>query len=477
MTGFLLLLLAFQGVTPGPGWSDPLLVTDSANTQRRIQYINRDPLGRFHLVWAGYNDQHRIAYKMFLLDGTTIYPETMISRDVNSVYLKRTVMEDSLFVFWRESDPVYYAARSIEDGSEIAPATYLFTTYTLYPYIRACPDSLGRLHVLYNDGADVYYAVWTPVPGSGFITEYEWKIDGADAGGVLLVDGNRVHVVVQDPVYHTYEYIQYDLEGNTVIEQIDFTADDMDGCTRFPELDLDTEGNLMVVNHIARSGQQYRYVLWKIDKDTGDTLIDEKIIVIGIPPEMDVSTHFILRKLPGTDQYYLCWTDGYRRNKVYNLLMDGDGNVLEDWQIAYDFSDEDPEDVREIDGVVDDLGNLYIVYAQVETEPQVDYFPTFGWFDHTYLGFEEEDPPPVPDPSSITASCNPVTGSVSFTVIGVSQAEMEIYDISGRLVTTVPVSNGAAFWDVKDVSGERLPYGVYRVSCGDVSTTVTLLGD
>ena len=75
------------------------------------------------------------------------------------------------------------------DGSEITPATYLFTTYTNYKYIRTSPDSLGRLHVLYNIGKDVIYAVWTPVPGSGFITEYEWKVEGASAGGVLLVEG------------------------------------------------------------------------------------------------------------------------------------------------------------------------------------------------------------------------------------------------------------------------------------------------
>jgi len=246
MTGLLFLLLALQGVTPSPGWSYPIVVTDSANTQRRNQFINRDSLGRFHMVWSGFNDESRIGYKIFLLDGTTVYPETMISRDTNSPYLSELTMGDSLMAFWREYDPVYYAARSLEDGGEITPATYLFTTYTLYPYIRACPDSLGRLHVLYNDGGEVYYAVWTPAPGAGFITEYEWKIDGADAGGVLLVDGNRVHVVVQDPVLHNYSYLQYDLEGNTVVPLTNFVAGDPE-CSRDPELNLiNGDGGLLL---------------------------------------------------------------------------------------------------------------------------------------------------------------------------------------------------------------------------------------
>ncbi len=471
MIGFCVLLLTCIGVTPGPGWNNPILVTDSANTIRRVQYINRDSQGRFHLVWAGFNDESRIAYKMFLLDGTTVYPETMISRDTQSYYLSVVAMGDSLLVFWRESSPIYYAIRSLEDGSEITPATYLFSTSTNYPYIRACPDSLGRLHVLYNIGYDVYYAVWIPAPGSGFITDYEWKVEGAHAGGVLLVDGNSVHLVVQDPVYHDYSYLQYDLEGNTVIPLTDFTEGDLN-CSRYPELNLDSQGNLMVVEDVSD-----RYVLWKLDKFTGATLVDEKVIVSDSPPEMHVSGSFILRLLPGRDEYYLCWTDGYWEHKIFNLLMDGDGNVLVDWSIAYDYSDEDPEDLGFIDGIVDDAGNLYIVYAQVETEPQIDYFPTFGWFNHDSLGLEGEayiEPPGV----SLRASHNPSCGSIQFFLDGADSMELRIFDITGRMVAGVSMSDGNGFWSGTGSSGERLPSGVYTV-VGDqgVSLRITLLGE
>ncbi|MCK5117192.1 MAG: hypothetical protein KAR44_11370 [Candidatus Aegiribacteria sp.] len=471
MIGFCVLLLTFIGVTPGPGWSNPILVTDSANTIRRIQYINRDSLGRFHLIWAGFNDESRIAYKMFLLDGTTVYPETMISRDTQSYYLSVVQMSDSLIAFWREYSPIYYANRSLEDGSEITPATYLFTTSTLYPYIRACPDSLGRLHVLYNVGSDVYYAVWIPAPGSGFITDYEWKIEGADAGGVLLVDGNRVHVVVQDPVFHDYSYLQYDLEGNTVVPLTDFTEGDLN-CSRDPELNLDSDGNLMIVEDVSDS-----YVLWKLDKFIGATLIDEKVIVSEIPPLMNVSTHFIVRNLLGTDQFYLCWTDGYWRKKIFNLIMDSDGNVLADWQTAYDYSDEDPEDLGFIDGIVDDAGNLYIVYAQVETEPQIDYFPTFGWFNHDSLGIEGDvytESPGV----SLRASHNPSCGSIQFFLEGADSMELRVFDISGRMVAGVSMSDGSGFWNGSDSSGDRLPSGVYTIVGNQgVSLRITLLGE
>jgi len=458
MIGFCALFLTCLGVTPGPDWSNPILVTDSANTIRRIQYLHLDDLGRFHMVWEGMNDESRIGYKIFLLDGTTVYPETMISSDNHSTMMSKIVMGDSLIVFWRDYNPIYYAIRSIEDGSEITPATYLFTTNTIYSYIRACPDSLGRLHVLFNRGADVYYAVWTPAPGSGFITEYEWKIEGASSGGVLLVDGNRVHVVVQDPVYHDFCYVQYDLDGNTVVPLIDFVDGDIN-CTRFPELALDSQGNLMVVEITGNS-----YDLWKLDKTSGLRLINQKVIVSDSLPDMAVGVYFILRNLPGTEEFYLCWTDAYRRKKVFNLLMDEDGNVLVDWHIAYDYSDEDPEDVKGIDGVVDADGNLYIIYSQGETEPVLGGYPTFGWFNHDYLGVEGEGTttPPV---VLLTASPNPSCGGVQFILSTNETTTLKVFDLLGRQVSSVEISDGTGFWNGTAYSGEKLPAGVYTVVC------------
>ncbi|MCK5133738.1 MAG: hypothetical protein KAR40_16490 [Candidatus Sabulitectum sp.] len=314
-----LILFTCLGVTVGSGWSDPVLATDSANTHRRIQFLERDNQGRFHLIWAGYKNKHRIAYKMFSLDGTTLVSETMISRDVNSVYLRTMTMGDSLFAFWRESDPIYYAIRSLADGSEITPATYLFTTYTQYPYIRACPDNLGRLHVLYNDGGDVIYAVWNPAPGSGFTTEYEWVIKDADAGGVLLVDGNRVHVVVQDPLVHDYMYLQYDLDGNTVVPITDFTTpDDIQNCNRFPKLQVDSSGDLLVLEQAFIEPVDAIY-LWKLDGETGDLLIDAYPLVIPELPEMDTSDDLVLEPLLLQDQFFLCWVGYAAENKIFYL--------------------------------------------------------------------------------------------------------------------------------------------------------------
>jgi hypothetical protein len=268
---------------------------------------------------------------------------------------------------------------------------------------------------------------------------------------------------VQDDYYHTYEYVQYDLLGNTIVPLSDFTANDLIGCSRFPELNLDSSGNLMVVEHATRTGQEYRYLLWKLNGETGELLIDEKVIVVTIPGVMYVSNSFILRPLPGSTEFYLCWTDSAQDDQVLFLLMDENGNVLIDWQVAYDYSDEDPEQVQEVHGIVDDQGNLYIIYNQAETEPDLGGYPTFGWFDHTYLSVEEETAP-IPDPTSgLNLSVNPIRECVVFTLTGGGSEDLRIYDLSGREVAAVTLYDGVGYWDGTGYSGNRLPAGVYTI--------------
>ncbi|HPR22061.1 MAG TPA: hypothetical protein PK991_05115 [Candidatus Sabulitectum sp.] len=475
-----LLLLSCFAVTVGPGWSEPFVVTDSANTTRREQFLYRDEIGRNHLIWAGFNDESRIAYKMFSTDGgTELYPETMISRDVSSPYLSPIVtIGDSLYAFWREGTPVYTAARSIADGSQVLPATYLFTNSTWMYRIRTSPDSLGRLHVLYNggfEGAEVFYAVWSPSPDSGFTTEYEWIVEGAEEDCVLLVDGNRVHVVVKNKLDHHHMYTQYDLEGNTVVPQYDFTENDY-LWARYPELEIDSEGNLLIVALVNDPNLGYTCVLWRIHGETGELLTDYKPLILPEPPSMDVGSGFNVSPLPDLNTFYLCW-HGYSEEKIFYKVFDAEGNTVLSWQLAYDYSDEDPEDIGYLDGCSDDEGNFYLIFSQGETEPYLGAYPTFGWFDYSTLGIEDSTSG-ISRETPFTVSQNPVTGSVTvFSEID-SPIRLRVFDLTGREVSSISVLEGVGVWNGTGFSGERLPAGVYSITDNDdFSRTVTLLNE
>jgi hypothetical protein len=463
----MVLLWSLLAVTPGPGWSWPIPITEEPNTQvGTTQFIAIDSSCRLYLMWEDYQTEKRIGYKVFLPDGTTVVPDTMISNDTWSAYLHQMVMTgDSLMGFWRQGTaPAYYCIRSLADGSEITPVTWLLTESTQYPHIRACADSLGRLHVLRNIGQDVYYARWTPAEPSGFTEDYCWKIEGAFVTGVILVDGERVHVVCAEPGSITLNYVQYDIDGNTTIPLMDFTGDDHSN-SRWPDLAVDSQGDLMVVDRVGVSGEYARLSLWKIDSGTGEVLIEEKTLVMGYPG-MSVSSGFSFVAFPGNELFYLVWEDSYNHKRLWFTALDSEGDLLFEPYIAYDHNDEDPELVEFPEAVVDTEGNLYVIYSQGETEPVFGIFPTFGWFDHNYLPQGIGDEAGVEETALVlNPSSNPFTSSVTIICEGDTlPSQLKVYDITGRLVRSLSDHQGSSFlWDGRDVSGIEVQPGAYLI--------------
>ncbi len=82
------------------------------------------------------------------------------------------------------------------------------------------------------------------------------------------------------------------------------------------------------------------------------------------------------------------------------------------------------------------------------------------------------EPPGV----SLRASHNPSCAGVQFFLDGADSMELRVFDITGRMVTGVSLSDGNGFWNGTGSSGERLPSGVYTL-VGDqgVSLRITLL--
>ena len=157
----------------------------------------------------------------------------------------------------------------------------------------------------------------------------------------------------------------------------------------------------------------------------------------------------------------------------FHLVYSGYGNYVNESRIGY--TDEDPQMLSAVDGVVDEVGNLYIVYKAGYLEPVYGYFPTFGWFDYSSLGLEGQVEP-VPPASSLSVSMNPVRGGVQFFLEGAEATTLQVYDLAGREVARVFLTEGTGFWDGTGFSGVRLPFGVYTV-VGEqgISKRLTLL--
>jgi hypothetical protein len=139
-----------------------------------------------------------------------------------------------------------------------------------------------------------------------------------------------------------------------------------------------------------------------------------------------------------------------------------------------------PTTSSSVDGVVDSEGNLYLIYSAIYDEPVFGRYPTFGWFNASSLGLEEEESSEQGTALTfIEPSCNPFCGSVEFYVTGGVVSELSVYDITGRLVAEIPVADGVGVWDGYGYNGERIPTGVYSISSGEncEPAVVTLLND
>jgi hypothetical protein len=474
------LLWTILAVTPGQGWSWPIVVTEEPNSNIPTQWLERSPTGEFHLVWDSYQDEARIGYKVFTINGMTVIADTMISRDVFSINATVSLMNDSLISFWRESNPIYYCVRSLVDGSEITPATYLLTESTNYKFVNASADSLGRLHVLRSIGNDVYYARWTPIEPAGFNEDFCWKVEGAYIAGVILVDGDRVHMVVGEYTNQTLEYLQCDLDGNITVPLFDFTPDDTDN-GRYPGIAIDDQHDFVVVDKVATvsSSEPARVVLWKLDGETGEVLIDGQV-VFEETSEFRLSPQYDLVPSQDNTFYYFLSPEDFANRQLWFCAFSTDGNLILGPSIAYDHSDEYPEQVSNPQGVTDEDGNLYVIYGQGETVPVLGSYPTFGWFDHNYLGVGDSGAAMEGQPLlELIASSNPFSGTVAITCEGPSlPGQLMVYDISGRVIQTLGNPVGTSFlWDGRAGGGLEAPSGVYMIqgAVSEQASSVTVV--
>ena len=94
------------------------------------------------------------------------------------------------------------------------------------------------------------------------------------------------------------------------------------------------------------------------------------------------------------------------------------------------------------------------------------YYIVLGWFDHNWLGIEEEsDPVTVQTGSVLIPSENPFNEHVVISYFGEEEpSSLKIYDVSGHLVDELPPSTeGTYLWNGTSQDGNELPCGNYII--------------
>jgi hypothetical protein len=458
-----IVLSCILGVTHAPGWSDPVVSIDVPvfnNTQRKDLIVTNG--NHVHQIWDKFNDEPLIGYNIILPDGTKLLPDTLLSRDVSTGYPSASYSPDSGFTgFWREITPIWYIEKD-EDGNTIIPPTlYSFEGWFTWPMIDSSPDSLGRMHMVFNlsDGS-VCYSVMDPGVGEIFRD----TIPDSWMGCLVLVDGNRVHIKFNGPD-QLADYIQYDLDGNITIPTVSL-VEGMVGNSNTCSMNVDNAGNAYIFVHESPASSPYRFCLYKIDGVTGDLLIDG--LILYTPPITKSISDPHIMPLPGGEQFYLLWredddTSGWYR-WIKFAIIDTDGSFVESPYVAYDYTDEDPQSIQRLEATTNEDGDVFAHWSAYFPGDD-SYYIVLGWFDHNWLGIEEETASITPPELTLSLSSNPFTDFLSIEVTGYPGIrELSVYDITGRRVATLPASDGSTFlWDGCDNAGNQLPTGTYLI--------------
>ena len=459
----ILLLAALIGVIPAPGWSDPVISIETPTNYQMDKDISVTDGDHIHQVWEHFENNSRIGYNIVLPNGTMLLSDTLFSRNVWSANPSISYVPDSGVIgFWREYTPKWYSVRDRDGDIAIPPTYYSGEGWSLWDRIDSSLDSLGRVHMVWDSGPEVCYSILEP--GTGEV----WRdtIPDSMQQSLVLVDGNRVHIKFNG-TDQCADYIQYDLDGNVTVPAVDLVPEYFDAPNR-SSMTVDSSGNAMIfLRENQDDGLPAYLALYKVDKNTGDLLIDQKILYW--PAEFISFNDPIILAMPSGDQFYLLWREVDPVSTYYKLIkfaiIDTDGNFVEEPYIAYDYTDEDPEDLRELAAVTNLQGDVFAIWS--------DYFPAIektyivlGWFDHNWLGVEENEGDPLySDEIDLHPSMNPFSESVSVTVdASPVPGQLAVYDLSGRKVRTLcRGADGAFLWDGCDSEGNELPPGSYIV--------------
>jgi len=132
-----------------------------------------------------------------------------------------------------------------------------------------------------------------------------------------------------------------------------------------------------------------------------------------------------------------------------------------------------------VDGTEDDswnpaltlsFGNVYIVWYEQRFPPDTSGL-FFSCLRQNPDAISEEDNEKFPYKISLSAYPNPFNSATTITLTGADRADIGIYDIAGRLITTLHTIGGQALWDASAYSS-----GIYfaRVN-GEKASTIKLV--
>ncbi len=465
-----LLLTYAVSIPHAPGWSEPVPSIETRLLDVAPKYLLVTDNNHVHQFWSRFDTKPRIGHNIVLPDGTIILPDTMLSRDVSSGYPGAFIIStDSIAVFWREVTPTWYTLLS-NDGGTLMPPTLLFDEpwgggSSFHKETRGDSDSFGLLHLIRPGYTGFYFdELLYSVVEPGGSTLRQDTVPGMLESGLIIVNGDRVHIKF-DGMDQLADYMQYDLEGNIVIPPMDVVENvpPVTGLSGGCAMCLDSNGDVMMVIMVQRSGLPRQLRFYKIDAETGTMLVDGLVLYTS-DYGLSILSPYILPG-PTPECFYIVWLQDDSEGRpvlIMCAVVDSEGEFVEEPYVAYNNSAG--YNFYEFTATSNSAGDVFLAWdTSLVTPPELVIL--LGWFDHNWLGVEDDSPSMAGPQLLLSSSCNPFSSSVTISCEGEAlPGQLMVYDITGRLIRSLSDREGSSFlWDGRDGSGAEVPTGSYII--------------
>ena len=437
------------------GWTDPIEVIDHWGSAQSKE-LCVTPGDHIHQAWYPFENTSRVGYNVVLPDGTTLVPDQMISNDVQAGYPEMALLgADSVVVVWQEGYHFWFQVRD-GDGDIVTPTTeFPVPPSSRVNYDMDC-DSLKRIHLVCAqiESTNNEFVLYTIHDIDGTLLFADTLPDNSYYYPYIHIDGNRVHIKYESDNPWRTMYIQYDLDGNITVDPV-FLFDDDLSTGHFASIQTDTAGDPYILIHESPEYQDPLCALYKLDNVTGDKLIDGVIIAQGVPGCSIDNDIPVFEPMPGDTSFYASWLRGTLF--VDFCIIDQNGDFIEEPYVAYDYTDEQDQQLAYLRGAVNEEEDCFLTWSSVDMSIPGCWI-VLGMLDYDWVGLEEETSAGLQVLSPLRVSRNPFSGVVEFAGSG---SELNIFDVSGRKVTTLSSSEDHFLWNGLSSSGAEAPPGAY----------------
>jgi hypothetical protein len=451
------LILLFQPVVTYGGWSDPIRISAHGGYARPKIIASQDTL---YVVAMTSTGRDKIVFIKSTDMGVSWNAERTVSDTVNTgniLFSQILRYNQKIIVLWRchflQNDSHNIGCRlSTNGGRTWRPISYALNPGLTGPFFFAASASDSIINIAYCkdiDGILTYYSIksinfgqtWTS-PVQVLETLY------SDVPDMVSID-STIHLVWagffnQQESGDVYYNRSMD-NGNTWYPRIPISRPDI-----YPS----------EIASICANEDGKLTICWMDFKDspywsTGDIFIRQSADTgsTWLPERQATFTHYAWGSdvASNRDTIHVVWADegaGIANESIYYTKSTDNGL---NWSELY-----------WIDGTLDNSADpnltisndrVYCIWVDGRYDPDTNLMGGVylsSWT--TDPDAVERDANPLPTTIQLRAYPNPFNSATTITLTGAEQAEIGIYDITGRLVTTLHTVSGQALWDASAYS-------------------------